>query len=237
MKTEDVPYEVAGKSFTGFLADGSNGRSVPGILVCHEANGIADHAKERARMLARLGYVAFALDLFGETLTELEPMIVRARALGSDLPMLRKRANAALDILRRHTNVDTSRLAAIGFCFGGTTALEIVRGGTPLACVVGFHSGLLTTAPQDAKNIRGKVLVCLGADDPVVTAEHRAAFEKEMREGGVDWQMIVYGGVGHSFTNPDIAALNMPGFAYDKRTDERSWQAMRALFDETMGPV
>ena len=237
MKTENIAYEVGGKSFTGYLADGSNGRKVPGILVCHEANGLAEHAKERARMLARLGYVAFALDLFGEALTELEAMIARMRVLAADLPLLRKRANAALDILRNHPNVDASRLAAIGFCFGGTTVLEMARSGTEMACIVGFHSGLTTTVPHGTKNIKCKVLMCMGAEDPVVTADDRAAFEKDMREGGVDWQMIVYGGAAHSFTNPDIAALNTPGFAYDKRTDERSWRAMRDLFDETMGQI
>lgn len=237
IKTSDVDYKIDGKSFTGYLADGSNGRRVPGILVAHEGPGLTEHPKERARMLAQLGYVAFAMDTYGERPANIDYARELLRALMADLPTLRKRANVALDFVKAQTNVDPKRTAAIGFCFGGTTVLELARSGADVACIVGFHSGLVTSAPQDAKNIKGKVLVCMGVNDPIITADQRDAFAKEMEAGNVDWRMDLYGGAGHSFTNPEIDAYKFPGFAYDKKTDERSWRAMRDLFDEVLGPV
>jgi dienelactone hydrolase len=148
-------------------------------------------------------------------------------------PTLRARATTALDLLRKQSAVANTRIAAIGFCFGGTTVLELARSGADLACTVGFHAGLTTTAPAQRGAIRGRVLVCQGADDPVITAEHRREFAAEMTHAGVDWQMHVYGGVGHSFTNPEIDKWKLPGFNYDARADRRSWQAMRALLEES----
>jgi dienelactone hydrolase len=129
--------------------------------------------------------------------------------------------------------VDGTRIAAIGFCFGGTTVLELARSGADVACTVGFHAGLTTSAPAQRGVIRGKVLVCQGADDPIITAEQRNGFTAEMTQAGVDWQMHVYGGVGHSFTNPEIDKWNLPGFTYDASADRRSWLAMRALLEES----
>ncbi len=151
--------------------------------------------------------------------------------LMGNLPMLRKRAATALDIVKAQPNVDPKRSAAIGFCFGGTTVLELACSGADVGCVVGFHSGLTTSAPQDAKNIRCKVMVCLGAEDPIIPAEQRDAFIKEMQAGKVDWRMELYGAAGHSFTNREVDAMNLPGFKYHEPTDRRSWAAMRDLFD------
>ncbi len=135
--------------------------------------------------------------------------------------------------MQQRPEVDQTRIAAIGFCFGGTMALELARSGAPVAGVVGFHSGLATAAPQDAQNIKGKILVCIGADDPGIPAEQRSAFEREMREGKVDWQMKLYGGVVHSFTDPEADGRGNPERArYDARADRRSWAEMRAFFDE-----
>ena len=237
IKTASIEYKVDGKTFTGYLADGSNGKPVPGILVAHEGGGMTNHPQERARMLAELGYVAFAMDTFGEKITSREQAMSTIMGLMQDLPTLRKRARTALDVLKAQPGVDAKRCAAIGFCFGGTTVLELARGGAEVACVVGFHSGLQTSAPQDAKNIKGKVLVCLGAADPIIPPEHREAFVKEMEAGHVDWRMDIYGGAGHSFTNRDVDAMGIPGFAYHQKTDERSWRTMRDLFDEVLGPV
>lgn len=129
-------------------------------------------------------------------------------------------------------------MAAIGYCFGGTTALELARSGAELAAVVGFHSGLGTARPEDASDIGGKVLALIGADDPMVPPEQRTAFEAEMRAGGVDWRMTLYGGAVHSFTNPAADAYGSPKFAaYHAPTAARSWQAMLDLFDEALGPV
>lgn len=237
IKTTDVDYTVDGKKFTGFMADGSNGKRVPGIVVAHEGGGMTGHPKERAKMLAELGYVAFAMDTFGEKITSRDQAMATIGGLMRDLPTLRKRAQTALDMIKGKGNVDPKRSAAIGFCFGGTTVLELARSGADIGCVVGFHSGLQTSAPQDAKNIKCKVLVCLGASDPIIPAEQREAFVKEMEEGKVDWRMELYGGAGHSFTNREVDAMGIPGFAYHQQTDKRSWRSMRDLFDEVLGPI
>jgi dienelactone hydrolase len=237
MHTQDIEYRIDGKKFVGYLADGSNGRKTAGVLVAHEGGGMTGHPKERARMLAELGYVAFAMDTFGEPITSREQAMAIITTLSNDLPTLRRRARTALDLLKSQTNVDPTRTAAIGFCFGGTTVLELARSGADVGCVVGFHSGLATIAPQDAKNIRCKVMVCLGAQDPIIPAQQRDAFIDEMQAGGVDYQMLVYGNAGHSFTNREVDAMNLPGFAYHAPTDKRSWQAMRNFFDEVIRPV
>ncbi|HEY4123068.1 MAG TPA: dienelactone hydrolase family protein [Rhizomicrobium sp.] len=237
METREIAYQIDGRTFSGYLADGSKGRKVPGILVAYEAGGMTEHPKERARMLAEAGYVAFAMDLFGEAIRDMGHAMGFISQLTGDLPMFRRRVNAALDVLKAQANVDPKRTAAIGFCFGGTTVLELARSGADVGCVVGFHSGLATTAPQDAKNIKAKVLVLIGDHDPIIPHEQRDAFVKEMREGGVDWQMVVYGRAGHSFTNPEVDAHNIAGFKYDPPTDKRAWAAMQNLFDEVLGPV
>jgi dienelactone hydrolase len=130
---------------------------------------------------------------------------------------------------------DPDRLAAIGYCFGGTLSFELARSGADLKAAVGFHAGLGTARPQDAANIRAKVLALIGADDPMVDISQRRAFEEEMRAGGVDWQLVVYGGAVHSFTNPRASQVDLPGIAYDERVDRRSWQAMVDLFAEVFG--
>ena len=237
MKTQQIEYRVDGKPFVGYLADGSNGRKTAGVLVAHEGGGMTEHPKERARMLAELGYVAFAMDTFGEPITSREQAMSVITQLSNDLATLRRRARTALDLLRAQVNVDPKRSAAIGFCFGGTTVLELARSGADVGCVVGFHSGLATIAPQDAKNIRCKVMVCLGLDDPIIPREQRDAFIDEMRAGKVDFQMLLYANAGHSFTNREVDAMGIPGFAYDARTDQRSWRAMRQFFDEVLGPI
>jgi len=231
-----LSYTVGGASFTGYVVDGSGGRQVPGVLVAHEGGGfLTNHPKERAEMLAGLGYVAFALDLFGDPRPSLDEARTIVQQLRSDLPALRTRVNIALDLLKQQPNVDPRRIAAIGFCFGGTAVLELARSGADLACTVGFHASLATSAPAALHAIRGKVLVCQGDKDPIITAEQRDAFAAEMSRAGVDWQMHLYGGVGHSFTNPYIDAWKIPGFAYHAPADQRSWRAMRDLFSEVFG--
>jgi len=236
MTLQSLTYRIGSGTYTGYLADGSAGRKVPGVLVAHEGGGfLTEHAKDRARMVAELGYVAFALDLFGDPRPTLDEARQMVQQLRNDLSTLRSRAITALDLLRQQPNVDVTRIAAIGFCFGGTTVLELARSGADIACTVGFHAGLTTTAAAEPGAIRGKILVCQGANDPIITAEHRSAFAAEMTHAGADWQMHVYGGVGHSFTNPEIDKWKLPGFTYDSRADRRSWLAMRALFEESIG--
>ncbi len=239
VKNETLSYQADGLGMVSqyYVDDSKSGRR-PGVLVFPEAFGLGEHAKSRAERLAGLGYAALACDLHGEgkVYSDLQQVMPLLGPLREDPARIRARAKGGLDALLARPEVDSSKIASIGFCFGGTMSLELARGGADIVGVVGFHSGLATAAPEDAKNIRAKVLVCIGADDPGVPAEQRAAFEQEMREVGVDWRMHVYGGVVHSFTNPDADKLGRPEFArYDAGADARSWAEMRALFDEVFG--
>ncbi len=235
MDLQPISYDHGDRTFTGWLADGSSGGPAPGILVIHEGGGLADHTKDRAAWLADLGYVAYAMDLFGATGLPLDEMRAIAQELRADVPTLRGRCNAALGVLRDHANVDPARLTAIGHCFGGAAAIELARSGAPLAAVVGFHAGILPGTKEDNRAIGGKVLLCHGVDDPVVPVAQIHAFAADLEEAGVDWQVHVYGGVGHSFTNPAIDALGYPGFFYHATAERRSWAAMLALFGEAFG--
>ena len=240
MKTEDIEYHADRARLVGYLAvDDSRGGKRPGVLVAPEGGGLVDLTKSIARRLAEAGYIAFAMDYYGDgkPLADRNEVMPRINAFMAEPRTIRDRAAGALAVLARQPECDASKLAAIGYCFGGTTVLELARSGADLEAVVGFHSGLGTTRPQDAKNIKAKILVCIGANDPIIPAALRLAFETEMAEGGVDWRMNVYGGAGHSFTNPNVGALGMPGFEYHEATDQRSWAAMIDLFDETLGIV
>jgi dienelactone hydrolase len=231
MRTQDIDYEYQGLSLKGFLADDeARTDRRPGVLVVHDAGGLGEHIKEKAQRLAALGYVAFALDLFGEGKRVSDGMR-RIHELAADLPRWRGLARRGLEILGRRAEVDATRLAAIGYCFGGTTVYELARSGADLKGVVGFHSGLAPSSGE-ARNIQGKVLALLGADDPLIPPEARLAFEQEMRAAKVDWQMHLYGNTGHSFTNPGATAMNRPGFFYQPEADARSWATMRLFFDE-----
>jgi dienelactone hydrolase len=205
-------------------------------LLAPEGPGLGDLCRSFAARLAALGYVAFAMDYHGGgQVLAMEAAMPRIMAFMADPQGIREIAAAALKVLTDQPQTDSARLAAIGYCFGGTTALELARSGAALKAVVGFHSGLGTARPQDAANIQAKVLVQIGADDPIIPPQQRAAFEAEMTAGKVDWRMALYGGAGHSFTNPEVGALGRPGFAYDETTDKRSWRAMLDLFDEVFG--
>jgi dienelactone hydrolase len=234
MRTQDVDYAYQGMNLKGFLAhdEGRQDRR-PGVLVVHDAGGLSENTKEKARRLAGLGYVAFALDLFGDGKTVTDGMR-RIHELAVDLPRWRGLTTAGLEVLARQPQVDAARLAAIGYCFGGTTVYELARSGADLKGVVGFHSGL-SPSSGEAGNIKGKVLALIGADDPLIPPDARLAFEQEMRDAKVDWQMNVYGNTGHSFTNPGASAMNRPGFFYQPETDARSWAEMRRFFDEIFG--
>ncbi|MBM3649097.1 MAG: dienelactone hydrolase family protein [Alphaproteobacteria bacterium] len=237
MRVQDIEYRADGIRMVGqyVVDDGSTARRA-GVLICHEGPGLTDHTKKIAARLAGLGYAAFALDYHGEgkPLTDLAAVRPRIAAWMADPAGIMARAAAALDVLKAQKEVDPARLAAIGYCFGGTTALELGRQGCDLRAIVGFHSGLATSRPQAAKNIKGKVLVCIGADDPIIPPEQRAAFESEMKAAGIDWRLQLYGGAGHSFTNPAADSRGMQGFFYHAATDRRSWNAMIELFDETL---
>jgi dienelactone hydrolase len=235
VKTQKLEYTNGTTQFIGYLAlDESAGDRRPGVVVFPEAFGLNDHARLRAERLAQLGYVALAADLHGggvviDDMAKVGPAI---QALYSDRAEWRSRARAALDALLAQPQVDGQRVAAIGFCFGGTTALELMRSGAPLAAVATFHSGLLPGLPEDAGRLRARLLVCHGAEDPLVKQEAIEALMSELRRDKVDWQFIHYGNAAHSFTEPAAEQRKVPGLAYDKKADARSWAAMRQLFDE-----
>jgi dienelactone hydrolase len=235
MHTEILKYEADGLKFESHLyVDRGRVGERPGVLVFPEAFGLGEHAKTKAKRLAECGYVALASDLHGEgkMLSDLAAVMAVVGPLMADPSGTRARARAGLAALKARPEVDAARIAAIGYCFGGTMALELARSGSDVAGVAGFHSGLGTARPQDATNIKGKVLVCIGADDPMIGTEAREAFVQEMRASGADWQMELYGGVVHSFTNPDADKQGNPAVKYNARADVRSWAKLQEFLDE-----
>jgi dienelactone hydrolase len=238
MDTRDISYSSGDKTLTGYLADGAKGSKAPGILVCHQGGGLTEHAKERARMLAELGYVAFALDLYGVVPTSIAQAQPLMMELLTNPAEMRKRAHAGFEVLKAQPHVDTKRLAAIGFCMGGGLVLELSRVEPDIACVVAFHPGMSgpTGLPEkDDRKVMAKVMVCAGVEDPLIPPEARENFINLMKAAGADWQFLTYGNAGHSFTDKSVDALNMNGFKFHAATDKRSWAAMRELFDETFG--
>jgi dienelactone hydrolase len=235
VKTEVIEYKQGDTTCEGFLAyDDALKDRRPGVLIVHEWTGLNDYAKQRAEQLAKMGYVAFALDIYGKGVRASNPMEAAklAAIYKGDRKLMRARAAAGLEVLKKQPLTDPGRVAVIGYCFGGTTALELARSGADVVGVVSFHGGLDTPTPEDAKNIKGKVLVLHGADDPHVPAKDVAAFEEEMRKGGVDWQLIKYGGAVHTFTRPSAGSDTSTGSAYNEKADKRSWQAMQDFFAE-----
>jgi len=237
--SRDITYSADDRTLIGTLVlpDGTDAR--PGILVCHEGPGLDDGVRSRAIRLAEAGYIAFALDYHGDgvPLADRAAMMARLGELSADPMRTRALATAGLEILLAEPRVEVGRVASIGYCFGGTMTFELARSGADLLAAVGFHAGLATTRPDDAVHIRAKVLALIGADDPMVPIEQRKAFEEEMRAGGVDWVLQVFGGAQHSFTNPAAKNIDIPGIAYHEATDRRSWRAMLDLFDEVFGPM
>lgn len=238
IKSEPVQYQSGDTTCKSVLYydDAVSGKR-PGILVFPEWWGLTDYPKHRAEQLAQLGYVAMAVDIYGngKVTDDAKEAGAWAGPFRQDRSLLRQRVTSALDALKARREVDDSKIAAIGYCFGGTAALELARSGADVVGIVGFHAGLDTPTPQDAKNIKGKVLICNGGDDAFTPPEVKAAFEKEMRDGKVDWQMIDYGGAVHAFTNPDADRHGTANIAYNKQADERSWEAMKTFFKEIFG--
>lgn len=236
MKRTTLNYEADGLQMRSELFFEPSPQPKPGVLVFPEAYGLNKHALSRAEKLAGLGYAALACDLHGEALVveDLGVSIGMLDGLYADPSRTRARAVGGLRVLAERAEVDSTRIAAIGFCFGGTMALELARSGADIKAVVGFHSGLATVAPKsDAKAIKARILVCIGGDDPFIPPVQRGDFEAEMRGGYVDWQMHVYGGTVHSFTNSSAANAKRPeAVRYNPDADRRSWLSMQQLFAE-----
>lgn len=239
MLTQELQYWDNGLRLRGFLAcDAAPAAPRPGVLVVHEGLGLNAHIMEQTQRVAGLGYVALAADMFGEgrqahDLNQARGLI---GALRADPTRLRARARAAVAALAALPQVDAARLGAIGFCFGGSVALELARDGAPLQAAVSVHGVLATTAPATVGSVRASLLVLTGADDPLAPAQEVAAFAEEMRAAKVaDWQVISYGNVLHGFTNPGADGTILPSARYDARASARAWMAVHGFLAEALG--
>jgi dienelactone hydrolase len=228
IKTETVTYKDGSAELEGFLAyDDSAKGPRPGVLVIHDWTGLQEYAKTRATQLAELGYVAFAADIYGKGVRPTDPKEcgIQAGTYKNDLPLLRRRVLLGLEQLKKHAGTDTARLAAIGYCFGGTSVLELARSGADVRGVVSFHGGLSTTQPAKAGDLKARILVCHGGADAHVNPEV-PAFKAEMEKANAKMEFITYEGAQHGFTKP--------GPAYQKKADDESWAAMKKFFAEIL---
>ena len=237
VQSRTVDYKIGDQAFEGLFVHprGAKGK-VPGVLMVHNWLGVSGETRKQAERMARLGLAVFAVDVYGKGIRAKGPQDASALAgkYKGDRALLRSRVAAGLDALRASGLADAKRIAAIGYCFGGTAVLELARSGADIAGVVSFHGGLDSPSPADGKNIRAKVLVLHGADDPYVPAKDIAAFQQELRDAKVDWQMVYYAGAVHSFTHKEAGSDPSKGAAYDERADRRSWQAMLTFFQEVL---
>ncbi|MBF0517808.1 MAG: dienelactone hydrolase family protein [Nitrospirae bacterium] len=206
---------------------------LPAVIIVHDWMGAGDFTKEQAQRIAELGYVAFAADIYGKGVRpkNAEEAGKTAGIYKGNRELMRQRVKAALDYVRSLDYVDTGRIAVMGYCFGGTVALELARSGADIAGAVSIHGGLDTPEPKASK-IKAKVLVLHGADDPYVPKEDVEAFQSEMRQGGVDWYMTAYGNAVHAFTNSKLGTDNSKGAAYNEKADKRSATALKEFFKE-----
>jgi dienelactone hydrolase len=243
--TKPVAYEQAGVKLEGYLAYDdvkvvADGKT-PGVLVVPEWWGLNDYTKSRAEQLAKLGYVAFAVDMYGAGIATTDGK--KAGELAGQFygkPLMAERAQAGLDQLLATGLVDPARVAAIGYCFGGSVVQALAYSGAPLAGIVSFHGGLIPVPADAAAKNKAKILVCTGAVDPLIPKADIDAFTKAMNDGKFDYQFISYAGAVHAFTNPEAdkfaAANGMTGkIGYNAAADKRSWAHMRAFFKELFG--
>lgn len=234
VKSEAITYEHDGTKYTGHLYyDDAKTDKRPGVLVVHEWWGLNDYAKKRAEMLAELGYVAFAADMYGDGKVTDKPDQAREwmTEVTADVEAWRAVANAALAQLKKSDKVDGSKLAAIGYCFGGGTVLQMAYGGAELAGVVSFH-GSLPAAPEGAA-IKTKILAYHGNADAMIPPATVNKFTEALEKSGADWQLVSFGsGVKHGFTNPDAGKFGIENLKYDANADQRSWGGMQAFFAE-----
>ena len=233
VKTDLVDYQ-SDKLLEGYLAyDNSSRQKRPGIVVVHTRRGIQSFVQERTRELASLGYVALAVDVYGKGIRPKEdaPSAAESARLKNDRALTRARVQAGYNVLKEHPLVDASQLAVIGYCVGGLVALELARSGVPLMATGVFHGTLTTPTPEDAKNIKGRVAVWHGADDPTAPLSEVDALIKELRDARVDFQLELYGGVKHGFTQPLNNAPNRSSL-YNERAARLSWASMQTMFKD-----
>ena len=238
LRHEAVAYEHGGVKLEGYVVwdDAIEGKR-PGVLVVHEWWGLDEYARTRADQLAGLGYVAFAADMYGKGKLTEHPRQAQewAGQVRANVESWRERAGVALNLLRRHEQVDAERLAAIGYCFGGATVLQLAFSGEDLDAVVSFHGALPVPSPQDVGRVKASILVCHGAEDAFIPDETVRQFRDALDAEDVDWLMVSYGQAKHSFTVPGASEEKLRGTAYNRAADERSWRHMRELFEEKLG--
>lgn len=240
--TQTLEYKDGDVTLEGYLArPGKTPKDakLPAVLIVHQWTGVSDHERDVAHRLAELGYVALAVDIYGQGVrpTFGDAAAAEAGKYRGDRALFRRRLLAGVETIRQQPGVDPTRVAAIGYCFGGTGVLELARTGVDVRGVVSFHGGIDSPTPADGAAIKAKVLMLHGASDPFVKPEDIAAVHKELTDHKVDWQMVYYGNQVHSFTDKETARYNMPdAVRYDAATEARSWQAMRAFLEEVLAP-
>ncbi|MCX7420812.1 MAG: dienelactone hydrolase family protein [Planctomycetia bacterium] len=238
VQTKMVTYKHGDLECRGFLAwDDAVQGTRPGVLVVHEWWGLDEYARQRATQLAKLGYVAFAADMYGEGKTADHPDNARqmATTVRMNVENWRKRATVALDVLKSQPQCDCNKLAAIGYCFGGSTAIQLAYAGTDLKAVASFHGALPTATEAEAKATKARILVCNGGADTFIPEAAIKSFRESLDKSGAKYDFVSYPGVVHSFTVPGADARNIPGMKYDKQADEDSWKLMTKLFAEQFG--
>ena len=232
---QPLSYSDGATKLAGYVAQpaGAKGK-VPGVVVIHQWMGLTDHERKVSDDLAKLGYVALAADIYGENVRpkNTQEAITQITLYKGDRGLYQRRVRAGLDALKAQAGVDPNRLAVIGFCFGGTGALEAARAGMPVKGVVSFHGGLDSPADRAVQPIAAKILVCHGADDPNVPAKDVTAFQEEMRKAKADYVFIAYAGAVHAFTQKEAGNDPSKGVAYQETAARRSWQHMRDFFKE-----
>lgn len=236
--SKEIEYEAQGVSMKGYLVyDDAIAGPRPGVLVVHEWWGLNDYARRRARMLAELGYTAFAVDMYGQGRTAEHPQEAGefAAAVRTNRPAARARFGAAMEVLRKQDTVLADKIAAVGYCFGGSIVLQMAMDGVDLGGVVSFHGSLNVEYPQDKPAVKAGILICHGAADPLISDPQIAAFKEDLKKADADWQMIYYGKAVHSFSNPEAGDDPTKSSAYDKKADNRSWAAMKQFLSEVFG--
>ena len=232
--TEKVRYKSGDQVLQGYLAyDDSSKAERPGVLVVHEWWGLNDYAKRKAEALAKAGYIALALDMYGEGKSTDNPKTAGewSAAVNNNKQLAKERFLAAYDVLKSHRFTKKKEMAAIGYCFGGYVVLSMAQEGVDLRGVVSFH-GALPVERVEPGSIKAKILVLHGAEDPLVKPEQISQYQESLRHAGADWQFFIYGGAKHAFTNPDADKVGMPALGYNRSADRRSWTAMLAFFKE-----
>jgi dienelactone hydrolase len=236
--TQSVTYQHDKVTLEGYLAfDDSIKGKRPGVLVIHEWWGLNDYARKRAAQLAGMGYVAFAVDMYGKGKVTSHPKEAGEwmKEITGNVESWGQRAMAGLKVLEKDPRTDPNRIAAIGYCFGGATVQQLAYSGANLRGVVSFHGSPLPPTEDQAKKVKAKILICHGAADPMTKPEVIQSYVAAMETSGLDWQMIFYGGAKHSFTNPDADKAGMEGLKYSKSADKRSWEHMKVFFKEIFG--